>query len=87
MNKDLLNAIAMALQAAIGVVPGGGLAATILALVETAVKEEPAVETALRAVFTKADPTPEDWAAARQAALDIPEPIVEGPPPAEPPAP
>jgi hypothetical protein len=42
-------------------------AATILSLIEFAIKEEPQVEASLRKVFSKPNPTPEDWQAERDA--------------------
>ena len=53
------------------------LIATILSLVETAINQEPAIAAALKDIFSKADPTPADWAAVRAAVLAEPAPIVE----------
>lgn len=39
--------------------------ALIVQLVELAVKEAPAIATELQAIFSKPNPTPEDWAALR----------------------
>ncbi len=42
-------------------------AATILSLVEFAIKEEPLVEQSLRRIFTKSAPTADDWQTERDS--------------------
>jgi hypothetical protein len=41
--------------------------ATVLGIIALIVKEEPAVEQALRNIFAKKDPTPADWDAEKAA--------------------
>ena len=80
MNPVILNSIGGILQLASGLVPGGSAAPLVISLVEEAIKEEPAIESALRSIFSKPDPTATDWKAERDALIALPEPTVEDPP-------
>ena len=85
MNPIILDSIGALLRIGSGFVTGG-TAPVVLTLIQEAIKEEPAIEAALREVFSKTDPTDADWTAARAVVTAIPEPIVETePPPITPP--
>jgi hypothetical protein len=53
------------------------LIAAVLSLVEEAISQEPAIAAALQNIFSKPNPTPEDWAAVRAAVLAATPPTVE----------
>jgi hypothetical protein len=48
------------------------LAAAILALVETAIEQEPKIQESLKSIFAKSNPTPADWQAERNALASEP---------------
>ena len=43
--------------------------ALVIQLVELAIKEAPAIQAELQAIFSKPNPTPEDWAALKAKVL------------------
>lgn len=43
--------------------------ALVIGLIEEAIKEEPAIAAELQALFSKPNPTPEDWQALRTKVL------------------